>query len=332
MSSPPKPPKPPTEDELAALVGHRFPGGRALAEPYLDWLVRDALGAPQRTPGVGTAHPAVAFGMAQGGVGLELEDVFTLFGASSADGPMLGEWSLRLHRPLRTGTAYAVAARVEHVRRTRGRSGVFDLVTPRIELIPDGPGESGAVEVEVRPTYVFPRRDPGSAPDDGAGSGRPVDAGRAGDPGAGRAGSAEDPVGESLPELSLEVRPEPMKVMAAILRDPNMIHLEPAETARLGMGERVVNQGPLNLGYVLTMLAGFAGGVDRVRAATFRFLGPVHAGDRVTAGGVVTGAGPDRVECAVWLDVTGGGARVHRVVSGTAVLERRDGLASDRSS
>lgn len=337
MSSPPNPPVPPTGEGLAALVGHRFPGGRALAEPYLDWLVRDALGAPQRATGTDPVHPAVAFGMAQGGVGLELEEVFALFGASSADGPMLGEWSLRLRRPLRAGVAYAVAARVEHVRRARGRSGVFDLVTPVIELIPDGPGESGTVEVEVRPTYVFPRRDAGAvAPDGDADAERGADAERADDRGAGHAGPSGEPVGEPLPAFSVQVRPEPMKVMAAILRDPNMIHLDPAETARLGMGERVVNQGPLNLGYVLTMLAGFAGGVDRIRAATFRFLGPVHAGDRVTAGGTVTGDGPDGVECAVWLDVTGGGTDGgpggRRVVSGTAVLEPRDGLASGRGS
>lgn len=290
---------PPTEDELAALVGYEMPGGHALAEPYLDWLVRDAVGAPQRAPGDLAVHPAVAFGMAQGGVGLELEEVFALFGASSADGPMLGEWALRLHRPLRAGVRYAVTARVERTRRSRGRSGVFDLVTPLIELAPEG----GPVEVEVRPTYVFPRRglDPGQV--------------------SGPAGRQEsEPVGEPLPELSWDVAPEPMKVMAAILRDPNMIHLDPGETARLGMGDRTVNQGPLNLGYVQTMLARYAGGVDRIRATGFRFRGPVYAGDRVVAGGVVTGevpGGSGALECAVWLDVEGRG----RVVSGTAVVD-----------
>lgn len=293
-------PTPPTEDALHALVGYRMPGGRALAEPYLDWLVRDALGAPQRAPADDAVHPAVAFGLAQGGVGLELEEVFALFGASSADGPMLGEWSLRLHRPLRTGVEYTVTAEVERVRRTRGRSGVFDLVTPVIALSPDG----GPVEVEVRPTYVFPRHglDPGAGAGAGTGGER-----------------APDPVGEPLPGHTVVVEPGPMKVMAALLRDPNMIHLDPAETARVGLGGRVVNQGPLNLGYVQTMLAARAGGVDRIRSTSFRFHGPVHAGDRVTAGGVLTGSGPEGARCAVWLDVTGDG-RPRRVVSGTAVL------------
>lgn len=304
-ATPQTPPVPPTPDELAALVGYRMPGGVAVAEPYLDWLVRDALGAPQRAPGERAVHPAVAFGLAQGGVGLGLEEVFGLFGSSSADGPMLGEWSLALHRPLCAGVSYAVDARVEAIRRTRGRSGVLDLVTTRIRLAPDG----GPVGIEVRPTFVFPR--PGLGADNGADAGV-----RAGASPGGRE-PAPDPAGEPLPGLSLEVRPEPMKVMAAVLRDPNMIHLDPAETARLGMGDRQVNQGPLNLGYLQTVLAGYAGGVDRIRSTTFRFHGPVHAGDRVVASGVVTGRSGDGVECMVWLDVEGGG----RAVTGTAVLD-----------
>ncbi|MBN9099848.1 MAG: hypothetical protein J0I49_17310 [Pseudonocardia sp.] len=108
-----------------------------------------------------------------------------------------------------------------------------------------------------------------------------------------------------------------MKIMAALLRDPNMIHLDAGETARLGLGDRVVNQGPINLGYVHTMLAAWAGGEDRVLATAFRFRATVLAGDRVVAGGRVTAVHDDgRVECEVWLDVEGRG----RAVSGTAVV------------
>ncbi|MDN5914364.1 MAG: MaoC family dehydratase [Pseudonocardia sp.] len=128
-------------------------------------------------------------------------------------------------------------------------------------------------------------------------------------------------VGDLLPEFVVDsVDPERMKTMAALLRDPNMIHLDPAETARLGMGARVVNQGPINLGYVQTMLARAAGGVDRVRATSFRFEANVHAGDRVVAGGRVTALRPDEgeIDCEVWLDVTGGS----RALSGTAILRK----------
>ena len=145
-----------TEDDLSALVGYRMPGGRARIEPYVDWLVRDVVGAPQRGAGDDTVHPAVAFLVAQGNVGLELEEVFALFGARSADGPMLGEWSVDFAEPLRVNLDYDVGARVESVRRKRGaRTGVFDLATVEIGL--DGPG--GRRHATVRPTYVFPRRE-----------------------------------------------------------------------------------------------------------------------------------------------------------------------------
>ena len=80
----------------------------------------------------------------------------------------------------------------------------------------------------------------------------------------------------------------------------------------------MVNQGPTNLGYVHTMLAGWAGGEDRIRSTALRFRSTVLAGDRVVAGGRVTAIRADGlVECEVWLDVAGGG----RAVSGTATVE-----------
>ncbi len=46
-----------------------------------------------------------------------------------------------------------------------------------------------------------------------------------------------------------EVRPEPMVDFADLLQDPNPIHLD--EAAARG---RVINQGPINAGYVIAML------------------------------------------------------------------------------
>ncbi|GAA4683419.1 hypothetical protein GCM10023215_17210 [Pseudonocardia yuanmonensis] len=122
-------------------------------------------------------------------------------------------------------------------------------------------------------------------------------------------------VGDVLPGRTVEVRPEPMKVTAALLRDPNMIHLDPAVTDELGLGPRVVNQGPLNLGYVHTLLEEFG----RVVSSRFRFHGNVLAGDRVVPGARVTAVDGDLVDCEVWLDVVGGA----RAVSGTARIRAR---------
>lgn len=143
------------QEQVAAVVGHRFPGGRARVEPYVDRLLRDVVGAPPAGPD-GLAHPLMVFLAAQGGLGVELDEVFALFHATSADGPMLGEWSVRVHRPLRVGVECATRASVVDVVRKRGaRTGAFDIATMLVELL----GADGAVDAEVRTSFVFPRRE-----------------------------------------------------------------------------------------------------------------------------------------------------------------------------
>ena len=77
--------------------------------------------------------------------------------------------------------------------------------------------------------------------------------------------------GTELPAWRVDrVDPEKMKLFAAIARDPNTIHWDRAEVARRGLGERVINQGPTNLGYVINMLHAWAG-PGCVRELTIRF-------------------------------------------------------------
>lgn len=124
--------------------------------------------------------------------------------------------------------------------------------------------------------------------------------------------------GTEIPALELVVDPEKMKVMAALLADPNPIHFDPRALAALGMEERPVNQGPLNMGYLQTMLARWAGGRDRLLSFQVRFRGNVLAGDRVRASGTVTAVeDTDRgrvAACDISLEVLGGAV----VLSGTA--------------
>ena len=112
-------------------------------------------------------------------------------------------------------------------------------------------------------------------------------------------------VGMTLPEWTLEsVDPAPMKVYAALARDPNPIHWDRAEVAARGLGDRLINQGPLSLGYVINMLLAWSGPAG-LRALSARFTAPVLDGERVTAGGVVTAVrdvADGRVaDCDVWL-------------------------------
>jgi acyl dehydratase len=133
-------------------------------------------------------------------------------------------------------------------------------------------------------------------------------------------------VGAQLPEFAIEsVSADRMKLLAAILRDPNPIHWDRAEVAKRGLGNRVINQGPTNLGYITNMLMAWAG-PDCLRHLEARFTANVFEGDSVVAGGVVSGVrhenGEQLVDCEVWLDRPGDGTRV---VIGTATVAAREG-------
>lgn len=127
-------------------------------------------------------------------------------------------------------------------------------------------------------------------------------------------------VGTVLPPLEVEVRAERMKTTAALLADPNPIHFDVRAVRALGLGDRPINQGPLNMGYVMNMLAAFSGSHERLRRFRVRFLANVLAGDRLRATGVVTGlraAGGERLaDCDVELTVVGGST----VLRGTATV------------
>lgn len=128
-------------------------------------------------------------------------------------------------------------------------------------------------------------------------------------------------IGDHLKPLEVTVSAEKMKTAAVILQDPNPIHFDVSAVQALGLGEQTVNQGPLNMGYVMNMLAQFSGSHDRLRNFKVRFLANVYAGQRLRATGIVTALqnlSDDnlQVTCSVELTVTGGAP----VLSGTATV------------
>jgi acyl dehydratase len=127
--------------------------------------------------------------------------------------------------------------------------------------------------------------------------------------------------GTEIPPLVIEeVGTEQMKTVAALLHDPNPIHFDVESVQTLGMGDRVVNQGPNNMSYVVNMLGNWAGGPGRVRGLRVRFLGNVFGGDRLTARGTVTGVREEDGERLADLDVWLERADDDRVLDGTAVV------------
>src|SRR5690625_3172609 len=120
-----------------------------------------------------------------------------------------------------------------------------------------------------------------------------------------------------LPEIGSELRPwrldsvspDKMKALAEVLQDPNPIHLDPAAVERLGLGRRVINQGPANLAYLINMLKAALPGA-RIVSLQSRFMANVFGGDAVEAGGRVTarekGTDGVRLTCELWLRVNDG--------------------------
>ena len=138
-------------------------------------------------------------------------------------------------------------------------------------------------------------------------------------------------VGTKIPPLEVTVDAEKMKVMAALLSDPTPIHFDTRALTALGLDSRPINQGPLNMGYLQTALARWAGGRDRLLSFKVRFAGNVLAGDVVRAHGVVTDVRTTErgrvATCDVALDVVGGAT----ALTGTAELLVRPADESDEA-
>jgi 3-hydroxybutyryl-CoA dehydratase len=131
-------------------------------------------------------------------------------------------------------------------------------------------------------------------------------------------------VGSGLTSFRIaSVSPEGMKAWAKFLHDPNPIHLDPAVVRAKGLGERVINQGPCNLAYIISMLQAALPG-SLLDSLDIRYVDNVYGGDAVEAGGKITEVTPhpggNACVCEVWLRAEGRGP----VITGTAVVRVPD--------
>ena len=113
-------------------------------------------------------------------------------------------------------------------------------------------------------------------------------------------------VGDAIPPWHMDrVTPERMKTVAAIFRDPFPVHWDRDVTRAMGFEGKLLNQSPVNLGYVINMLIAWAGPTC-IRRIRTEFPRPVFDGASVTAGGTVVAvtedSGESIAECELWLD------------------------------
>jgi acyl dehydratase len=128
-------------------------------------------------------------------------------------------------------------------------------------------------------------------------------------------------VGAVLPVQRVEVQAGAMKIFSLITADPNPIHWNAAAVRALGLGDRPVNQGGLNAGYVARAITAWTGDTAALRTLKVRFRGSVAAGETVTSGGTITSVvradGLVRAVVDVWLQDRNGAT----VVDGSAEVE-----------
>jgi 3-hydroxybutyryl-CoA dehydratase len=128
--------------------------------------------------------------------------------------------------------------------------------------------------------------------------------------------STDIKTGDTLPPFVIEaVSPDAMRDWSVFLADPNPIHLDVEVVKAKGLGDKRINQGPINVAYMMNMLMmAFPG--CRIETMDSRFLDNVYEGDRVIASGEVTSIEGSRVTCDLKLDVDGRGT----VNAGTATI------------
>ena len=128
---------------------------------------------------------------------------------------------------------------------------------------------------------------------------------------------------DEIPSLNIpSVDPQKMKTMAALLRDPYPIHWDAEGNEKMGIKGKVVNQGPLNLSYLVNMLMNWQG-QDCIRRLTVRFTGWVLGEDTLSAHGKVISIDNTNnellAECEIWLERAG-----ERLLEGKATVALTD--------
>lgn len=282
------------------LLGATFPGGRIRLASWENYLLTDCTTADQLPDGL--AHPVALFHLPILGSGIDIATLFEWCGAEGPGSVGLDGYDWEYLQPLRVDTYYDVSGSiVEWERRTDDAGAPYDAMAFRIELAEASTGEPVARVTNSwrfrRPSLggeAAPRRLPVVVATDAA------------------------PTGEPLPRYVVEsVDAQRMKTMAALLRDPYRVHWDREATAAMGLGGRVINQGPLNLSYIMNALHAHQG-PGCIRRLTVVFNRPVFDGDRVEAGGELVSTDGARSTWSVWL------RRDHPVkdellVTGTAV-------------
>lgn len=127
----------PSEAEIKALVGHRFPGGEYTVAHWENFLLTECAGATL-APG-GVVHPIVLFHLPILGAGTSIAEMFALGQADSDASIGIESYDWEMFGDLREAIPYKVSGGVVAAERRTGRDDrPFDRIQFQFEVAEPG--------------------------------------------------------------------------------------------------------------------------------------------------------------------------------------------------
>jgi hypothetical protein len=127
----------PTAEDIAALVGHEFPGGEYTIAHWENFLLTECTGGEPLPDGL--AHPVALFHMPILGAGTSIGEMFALGQAESDFSIGIESYDWEIFRPLEEEVKYRVDGCVTEADRRESSRGPYDRIQFRFDLThPDG--------------------------------------------------------------------------------------------------------------------------------------------------------------------------------------------------
>ncbi len=125
----------PTDEEIAALVGHRFAGGERKVEHWENWLLTDCTQRPPMSGGL--LHPVVLFHVPIQAASTSIGEIFSICGGGAAGSVTLLGYEWDFLAPLIEDVVYRGDGGIVDANRCRDSSGVIlhDDICFVIELL-----------------------------------------------------------------------------------------------------------------------------------------------------------------------------------------------------
>ncbi|MEM6709344.1 MAG: hypothetical protein AAF648_11210 [Pseudomonadota bacterium] len=123
------------EEEIRALVGHKFPGGKYTIAHWENFLLTECTGAGPLPEGL--AHPVALFHMPILGANTSIAEMFALGQADSDASIGIESYDWQFHQPLKEELEYRVEGTITEADRRQGVDRTYDRIQFRFDLYDD---------------------------------------------------------------------------------------------------------------------------------------------------------------------------------------------------